>query len=48
MNNAFKTSAGSSKFLKEYDKLFETLGSIGDRFSFLKESEIIFSPDAEK
>ena len=48
MNNAFKTSAGSSKFLKEYDKLFETLGSIGDRFGFLKESEMIFSPDAAK
>lgn len=46
MHNAFKTSAGSSKFLKDYDKLFEQLGSIGDRFSFLKEGEMIFSPEA--
>ena len=46
MTNAFKTSAGSSRFLKEYDKLFETLGAIGDRFNFLKEGEIIFSPEA--
>ena len=46
MNNAFKTSAGSNKFLKDYEKLFETLGSIGDRFNFLKESEMIFSPEA--
>ena len=45
MSNAFKTSAGSSKFLKDYEKLFESLSSIGDRFNFLKEADMIFSPD---
>jgi len=45
MQNAFKTSGSSNKFLKDYEKLFETLTSIGSRFSFLKEGETLFSQD---
>ena len=46
MNTAFQTTQGSKQFLSEYNKLFETLSSIGNRFSFLKEADMIFSPES--
>ena len=45
MSTAFQSSSGSKKFLSDYDKLFESLATIGNRFGFLKESEMIFSPE---
>ena len=46
MNSAFQTAGGSKKFLHDYDKLFESLSAIGSRFDFLKEADIIFSPES--
>ena len=45
MSTAFQSTSGSKKFLSDYDKLFESLATIGNRFGFLKESEMIFSPE---
>ena len=45
MSTAFQSASGSKKFLSDYDKLFESLATIGNRFGFLKESEMIFSPE---
>ena len=48
MQTAFQTAGGSKKFLAEYTKLFESLDSIGNRFSFLKEADVIFSPESSE
>lgn len=46
MNTAFQTSAGTKRFLKDFDNLFTQIATAGERFGTLGEKDLIFPQGA--